>query len=217
MVERGRENLLTLNFILNTKSLLIIFTRNPDLGKVKTRLAKGVGDKAALEIYKFLLRFTHSITKNLPVDKEVYYSDIIPENDIWEEGNFSKKLQQGKDLGARMQQAFQSGFDKGYEKIIIIGSDMYDLNSQDLNTAFSKLIMYDFVVGPAEDGGYYLLGLAKFKSELFQQKTWGSSTVLEDTLADLKDEKFLLLEERNDIDYFEDIKDHKDFQQFFTT
>ncbi len=201
---------------METRSLLIIFTRNPEPGKVKTRLAREVGDKAALEIYKFLLQYTHSITKDLLMDKEVYYSGSIPEKDIWEEGIFSKKLQQGEDLGDRMQHAFQAGFGNGYNKIIIIGSDMYDLDSRDLNIAFSKLDLFDFVVGPAEDGGYYLLGMKELRKELFQQKKWGAATVLDDTLQDLKNDKIILLPERNDIDIFEDIKDHEDFQQFFT-
>ena len=181
------------------KSLLIIFTRNPELGKVKTRLANGVGDKAALEIYKFLLRYTHSITQNLVVNKHVYYSGNIPETDIWEDENFSKKLQHGNDLGDRMQRAFKDGFDAGYEKVIIIGSDMYDLNSQDLYNAFSKLDLHDFVIGPAKDGGYYLLGMKRLKPEIFQHKSWGMSTVLEDTFRDLKGENLVLLEERDDI------------------
>ncbi len=201
---------------MKSNCLLIIFTRNPELGKVKTRLAQGVGENAALEIYKFLLRHTHSITQNLAVDKEVHYSGSIPENDLWDAGDFSKKLQQGEDLGARMQQAFETGFENGYHKIVIIGSDMYDMDSQDLHTAFSKLDRHDFVIGPAQDGGYYLLGMTQLKPEVFQQKSWGTSTVLNDTLEDLGSENYVLLEERNDVDYFEDIKDHKDFQQFFT-
>ncbi len=82
---------------------LLIFTRNPELGKVKTRLAGGVGDVAALDIYKFLLRHTVSITQNLSVDKQVFYSEKIRASDYWDENRFTKKLQHGNDLGARMQ------------------------------------------------------------------------------------------------------------------
>ena len=113
-----------------------------------------------------------------------------------------------------MLNAFQDGFSRGYEKIIIIGSDMYDLDQADLEDAFRALSQNDFVVGPAEDGGYYLLGMKKLKPELFTNKDWGASTVLTDTLTDLKDEKKVLLETRNDVDYYEDIKDIDAFGPF---
>jgi hypothetical protein len=96
----------------------------------------------------------------------------------------------------------------------VIGSDMYDLSQDDLEQAFKELEKNDFVVGPAEDGGYYLLGMKKYKPQLFEDKTWGTDTVLKDTLADLKKEKVALLETRNDVDYYEDIKNIKAFGPF---
>jgi hypothetical protein len=93
---------------------------------------------------------------------------------------------------------------------------MYDMNSQDIESAFTELEINDFVVGPAEDGGYYLLGMKTVKPALFKNKTWGSETVLKKTLQDLEIEKTALLAEKNDVDYFEDIKDISIFQQFFT-
>ncbi len=197
-----------------SKDLLIIFTRNPELGKCKTRLAATVGDVAALEIYKFLLNHTVAITKDLAVEKQVHYSIKVRENDIWNEAIFKKKVQRGDDLGARMQFAFEEGFDEGFERIIIIGSDMYDLNGNDIHAAFSALENHNFVIGPAEDGGYYLLGMTKMKRELFRNKTWGTNTVLHDTICDLADESVEKLPIRNDIDYYEDIKGLKVFDQF---
>ncbi|WP_028377509.1 TIGR04282 family arsenosugar biosynthesis glycosyltransferase [Leeuwenhoekiella sp. MAR_2009_132] len=193
---------------------LLIFTRNPELGKVKTRLAGGVGDEAALEIYKFLLAHTVSITTGLTADKQVFYSEKIRSGDFWDDDKFTKKLQHGKDLGERMNKAFAQAFRAGYKKVIIIGSDMYDLSQQDLEKAFALLDDHDFVVGPAEDGGYYLLGMTFLKPELFQDKTWGTETVLKDTLADLKEESFILLPTRNDVDYYEDIKGIEAFFPF---
>ena len=76
----------------SSKKALIIFTRNPELGKVKTRLAKTVGNDSALEIYKFLLKHTVEISENLNVDKFVFYSENIYRDDIWNEGNFRKKI-----------------------------------------------------------------------------------------------------------------------------
>ena len=200
--------------LANSNNLLLIFTRNPELGKGKRRLAATVGDEAALDIYKFLLSHTVTITKNLYTEKEVYYSEEIWENDIWDNQKFGKKLQVGKDLGIRMANAFQEGFQNEYQKIIIIGSDMLDLSQEDLENAFKSLEKNDFVVGPAEDGGYYLLGMKKFMPALFKNKTWGTETVLKDTLADLENETTALLETKNDVDYYEDIKDIEAFEPF---
>jgi len=102
----------------------------------------------------------------------------------------------------------------GYEKAIIIGSDMFDLSKNDLETAYDVLETTPFVIGPATDGGYYLLGMKELNPEIFQNKDWGTSNVLETTLKDLPNEKYVLLEERNDVDYFEDIKEIDAFQQF---
>ena len=197
-----------------SKNLLLILTRNPELGKCKTRLAAKVGDQAALEIYNFLLDKTVSFTKDLKVEKWVYYSETIWMDDIWDNKVYKKKLQVGNDLGERMMNAFDDGFKAGFENIIIIGSDMFHLDQTDLEAAFSKLMDHDFVLGPAEDGGYYLLGMKSLKKELFQNKEWGTNTVLADTLSDIKDEKFVFLDEKNDVDYYEDIKDIEAFAPF---
>ena len=200
---------------MNSKNLLLIFTRNPELGKVKTRLAKDVGDEAALAIYKFLLDHTVAVTKNLASDKEVYYSEKIYHNDIWDPKVYTKKLQQGEDLGERMKNAFTEGFKNGYTKIAIIGSDLFDITSEEISEAFSRLEETNFVIGPAIDGGYYLLGMRNLNTSIFENKQWGTSTVLQDTLKDLSDESLTLLEEKNDVDHYSDIKEHKEFQKFF--
>jgi hypothetical protein len=195
-------------------SLLLILTRNPELGKCKTRLAAKVGDTAALDIYKFLLQHTVSFTKNLAMEKWVFYSEDIWEHDIWDNSAYTKKLQHGPDLGMRMLNAFEEGFKAGFEKIIIIGSDMYQLSQTDMEEAFSRLDDHDVVLGPAEDGGYYLLGMTALKKEVFQNKTWGTDTVLSDTLQDLESESVFMLPEKNDVDHYEDIKDIEAFQPF---
>lgn len=184
------------------------------MGKCKTRLAATVGDEAALKVYLFLLKHTISITEDLPVVKQVHYSAKVRANDLWNEATFIKKQQIGDDLGIRMHRAFQQGFEDGYKRIIIIGSDMIDLDQQDLEEAFSVLNTNDFVIGPAEDGGYYLLGMRSLKAELFQNKNWGTSSVLKDTLSNLKNENLHLLQQKNDIDHYEDIKGIEVFQQF---
>lgn len=205
----------TIDFHLaDSNNLLLIFTRNPELGKCKTRLAAKVGDESALKIYKFLLDHTVEITKGLYAKKRVYYSEEIWKNDIWDNAVFDKKVQHGPDLGKRMANAFLEGFENGFERIIIIGSDMYDLDQEALEQAFKAMEKDDFVIGPASDGGYYLLGMKKYKEELFSNKQWGKETVLEDTLENLTDEKLTMLPERNDVDHYDDIKDIEAFAPY---
>ena len=199
---------------MRKENLLLIFTRNPVLGKCKTRLAAVIGDESALEIYKFLLARTSDITKDLKVEKTVFYSEYVIEDDYWDPQIYGKKVQEGSNLGECMLNAFAWGFEQGFQKILIIGSDLYDLNTKDLEQAFAALEKNDFVVGPASDGGYYLLGMKKLRRELFRNKAWGKASVLEDTLVDLKNKEVQLLEVRNDVDLYEDIKDIEVFQKF---
>ena len=208
------ENDLKAFFFHTSKCALIIFTRNPELGKVKTRLARTIGDEAALNIYKFLLEHTVAITRGLEVDKYVYYSENIAEKDLWDEKFFRKRLQDGSDLGKRMEQAFQQLLNEGYERVIIVGSDLYDLDQNDIQRAFDALLNHDYVVGPASDGGYYLLGMTSMTRNIFRNKTWGESNVLRDTLKDLSGKKYAMLETRNDVDRYEDIADIDIFKPF---
>jgi hypothetical protein len=188
-----------------SKNLLLIFTRNPELGKAKTRLAKTVGDETALEIYKFLLERTRDISSKVNADKAVYYSVKIRENDIWNPVIYQKHQQFGEDLGIRMFNAFKNGFEACYKKVMIIGSDLYDLSEKNIEKAFVALDQNDVVIGPAEDGGYYLLGMNSLQEKVFKNKEWGTETVRTATLNDLSDKKVKLLEFKNDIDVYEDI------------
>ncbi len=197
-----------------SKKALIIFTRNPELGKVKTRLASAVGEESALRIYKFLVKHTVEITKDLHVDKYVFYSENIHKNDFWDPDIFRKKLQSGSDLGERMKNAFSEIFSIGYQMAIIIGSDMFNWEKKDLIVAFDTLQNHQFAIGPAKDGGYYLLGMKEPYPKLFENKNWGSHTILEQTLDDLTGKDYILLQERNDIDYYEDIINQEVFQRF---
>ena len=187
--------------------LLIIFVRNPELGKVKTRLAATLGPEKALAIYVALLNRTHAITKNLPCTKIVYYGDYLNEADIWADDLYHKKLQQGQDLGERMQQAFTSGFKAGYARICIIGSDCYELTAEIIQAGFAALTTHDLVVGPATDGGYYLLGMPKLYPEFFADINWSTAMVLKQTLeiARNKNLPFILLPQLSDIDQEKDL------------
>ncbi|MEM6686673.1 MAG: TIGR04282 family arsenosugar biosynthesis glycosyltransferase [Bacteroidota bacterium] len=196
------------------KTLLMTFTRNPELGKVKTRLAQGIGEKAALEVYITLLEHTESVLQQVQTDKCVWYSVAVRENDLWNDTIYQKKAQIGNDLGERMQYAFADAFRNQYEKVIIIGSDLYDLQPKHIEEAITALDNNDIVIGPAKDGGYYLLGMKTLHKEAFLPKEWGKENVLKDTLNDLKTEKIHLLETLNDIDYTEDLLPYETFKKY---
>jgi rSAM/selenodomain-associated transferase 1 len=191
-----------------TKNLSIVFVRNPELGKVKTRLAKTIGDKKALNIYILLLKHTESVLQKVSSDKVVYYSEEIQNNDLWSDRCFQKKLQKGNDLGERMQHAFEMAFKEGYEKVVIVGSDLFDLKAVHIENAFKALENHNLVIGPSLDGGYYLLGMKVLHPAVFKNKQWGTDSVLETTLKNLEQENVKLLEALNDIDTFEDLQGH---------
>ena len=196
------------------KDLLIIFTRNIELGKCKTRLARSIGDENALEIYRFLVTHTARISKGLLADKWVFYTEHPEQEDSFDNDIYKKFKQEGDDLGSRMDKAFSIGFEKGYSRIVIIGSDIYDLDGADIENAYDSLANHDYVIGPAQDGGYYLLGMKKKNSRLFINKPWGTEHVLQQTLNDLKNESLKILAIRNDVDIYEDIVDIPEFQRF---
>ena len=193
------------------KQLLIVFIKNPILGKVKTRLAASLGDQKALRVYKKLLDHTLRITGNLEYDKIVYYSDFVPEQDEWLSAGFKQGLQIGQDLGQKMENAFEEGFRTGYSRILIIGSDCFELTSYHISKAFDNLENSNVVLGPATDGGYYLLGITELFENVFENKKWSTDSVLRDTIKNLTDSniKFNLLEQLNDIDTESDLQSSK--------
>ena len=93
-----------------SENLILVFVRNPELGKVKTRLAKTIGDSNALTVYTILLQHTESVLNAISGDKVVYYSEEVQHSDLWCETVYQKKLQKGADLGARMEDAFETAF-----------------------------------------------------------------------------------------------------------
>jgi len=192
--------------VLKTDCLLI-FIKNPVAGKVKTRLAATLGDEKALEIYKALIAYTQNITADVNVIRQVWYSSFIDNSDEWSSRRYEKKLQKGRDLGERMNAAFEQAFDKGSQRIVIIGSDCPGLTSHHLEKAFLLLEEKDCVMGPSEDGGYYLLGLRKKLPPLFKDREWSTESVLEEAIETLKAHGFSyeMLEELNDIDNDEDL------------
>ncbi len=187
---------------------LIIFLKHRHLGECKTRLAKTIGDVNALKIYEILLNHTHQITKNLYVEKYLYFDkpNINPLN--WD-GNYKIAYQNKADLGGKMQQAFAEVFDKQHYPVIIIGTNCIEITSQIINDAYRQLNHYDVVIGPAKDGGYYMLGLNSPTPQIFENIEWSTNTVLSDTIKAVQNLglSYCFMPVLSDIDVEEDLTD----------
>ena len=174
------------------------------LGKVKTRLAKTIGNEGAYQVYSELVGMTELETKKVTSNRHIYFSDVIIQS-IWEDDQ--KFVQEGEDLGIRMKHAFLEGFNQGYQKIILIGSDLPNISQEIIQQGFEKLNKNNVVLGPAEDGGYYLIGLSEMNSSIFENKPWSQSTLFNVTLQELSEQNtsVTLLKTLNDIDTFDDL------------
>ena len=186
---------------------LIIFIKNPVKGKVKTRLAATIGDDMALEIYKKLLKHTLDIVEHVAVDKFLFFSDTIEESIGFVNTPVYKVIQSGNNLGDKMSNAFERLFKNKYKRIIIIGTDCPGITANILEEAFSKLNDKDVVIGPAVDGGYYLIGVNQEQSNLFDNIEWSTSAVLNSTIGRCKKNNlsYTLLEELSDVDEEKDL------------
>jgi rSAM/selenodomain-associated transferase 1 len=162
--------------------VLIIFVRNPVERRVKTRLAGSIGSHRALLVYLELLKHIQEITRDLACDKYVFYDGEISTGDGWENGKYFKRQQHGNDLGEKMYFAFLDLFQAGYKSIVLIGSDCYQLTEELLEKAFLILESCEVVIGPALDGGYYLIGLGSALPELFLNREWSTATVFNETV-----------------------------------
>ncbi len=184
---------------------LIIFVKNPEKGKVKTRLAKTVGDEQALKIYIALLKHTRNIALSINLSRHLFYSQQIEEKDMWSPDLFHKYLQEGDDLGAKMSNAFKQVL-KHHSKALIIGSDCASLAPEIIVEALEALDRHPFVIGPAMDGGYYLLGMTEFSPSLFENMKWSTDTVCATTLTKIKalNKTCHQVPTLSDIDYQED-------------
>lgn len=198
------------------KSALLIFIKNPELGKVKTRLAATIGNEKALEIFQKLLVNIHDKSLKVMADKFLFYSSFVDQNDIWENDIYNKYLQnQSPDLGQRMLSAFEQARDLGYSKALIVGSDIYEVNTEILNKGFESLENAETVLGPSHDGGYYAIGFNfekinsdTFLQDIFLNKTWSHEHVAQEALGVINSFSYTcnLLPTLNDIDTEEDLK-----------
>lgn len=191
--------------------VLIVFSRAPEPGKVKTRLIDTVGEQQATDIYKQLLANTIKAAAasafnqvELCIAGDVEHPFI---KSISEEYGFPVYAQQGDDLGMRMYHALAQALLR-YNSAVLVGCDCAGLTEDDLNQARQALFdNIDVVIGPSTDGGYYLVGMSQPYQELFTDMPWGSETVLQETLARIKQQGLAvtLIAEHTDIDSPEDL------------
>jgi len=193
------------------KEALIIMTKNPIKGQVKTRLSETLGPDTTFEIYKRLLKITQQITENLPIDKHLFYSDFIVLQDEFSTEEYQKHVQiSHPNLGNKMLAAFQQMFNLGYEKCVIIGSDCPYLSASLISEAFVKLTETDVVIGPSVDGGFYLLGCKNDRDLNFDNIIWSTDMVTNQLLINIdKDGLSRLL-----LPILEDIDDNASWENY---
>jgi rSAM/selenodomain-associated transferase 1 len=191
---------------------LLFFVRNPQRGAVKSRLARAMGEEAAGDLYKnFILDMLSTLEKGGFPFYVCFYPVDTPADIKKAFGDLYQYLPQlGADLGERMEHCFYRAFSAGFCRAVLIGSDLPDLPLDIINDAFASLQRIDAVIGPAVDGGYYLIGFTRdsFTPEIFRDMPWGVATVLQQTIDILKNHRrtIHLLPSWGDIDNLEDLK-----------
>ena len=183
---------------------LIVFLRYPELGKVKTRLAKTLGEEEALLIYEELTAMTLSVASHYSHTCYLFYEGRLPAENK-KKDNFKYHLQATGNLGTKMIDAIEYVLSK-HSKAIIIGSDSPSLSKEIIDKAVSQLDMYDIVIGPSQDGGYYLLGCKEMMPSLFENIPWSTPEVMNKTINNIQKlgKTFTLLKTLIDIDEAED-------------
>ncbi len=194
------------------KNAVIILARNLEAGKVKTRLAKTLGNDFALQFYKLCSEKIFEESKKLiaeDITVHLFYAGEQTDRQLIDRAGFPFSIyrQQGDNLGSRMKNAFNKIFNENAAKAIIIGTDVPDLDSGFIIDAFNMLDTNDAVIGPAADGGYYLLGLKRPFDVLFDKIAWSTGSVFNNTVMKMRKSKikYRIMPELNDIDTVEDL------------
>jgi rSAM/selenodomain-associated transferase 1 len=188
---------------VNSRTKLVVFLKAPRAGTVKTRLAASIGKEAALAAYK---RMAEHLLENLNglSDVQIRYSpdDAEAETRQWLGNHFEFHPQGSGDLGERLQRAFQENASRGIARAVVIGSDCPYVARSDIESAWASLASHDVVIGPAADGGYWLIGLRSSQPTLFEKIPWSTDRVLEATLNRMCAAKLSheLLRQLSDID-----------------
>ncbi len=192
------------------KKAIIVFQKYPKAGTVKTRLAKTIGADKAARLYAFLVRHTHQQLAGLDAAIFVFYKGPFSPED-YPGKRYRFQPQDSGDLGTKMKISFQQVFSMGFEQALIIGTDCFELQTRHMTEAFDLLQDKDLVLGPAVDGGYYLLGLRKPADRLFEDISWSTSAVLHQTLerAETEGLSVAFLEKLRDVDRYEDLGELK--------
>ena len=200
------------------KERLIVFTRYPRPGTTKTRLIPKLGKKGAADLHRKMTENTLSQVKRVPKSRdltvEIRYEDgdeRLMKN--WLGTGFEYRPQCSGDLGLRMKRSFEEAFMTGANTSVIIGTDIPHITHEIIQKAFDALKQKNIVLGPAKDGGYYLIGLQGYSQppaipDLFTNINWGAGDVLDKTLRIAKHSElsFKLLEVLEDVDNPEDLK-----------
>jgi len=187
--------------------IVAVLAKSPERGKVKTRLASAIGEDQALEVYKFLLE-----KLNREIDSSEYKTHVHLDSenlDSWTYFQSAEMFQQSTgNVGERMSNSFLKSFDTNSGPVVLVGTDIPDLNASILKKSFQLLEQNDVVIGPSEDGGYYLIGMNQHHPEIFQLSAWSHPHVLKETIeiCDKLNLSYSLVDTLNDIDTFEDLK-----------
>ena len=185
---------------------IIFFVKYPHPGKVKTRLARFVGETFAADLYSRFVTDILEMLGTLDAKVFVFFGGNVNKEKVrsWIKKDYPLIRQQGNDLGERMYNAFDHVFRAGHRECLIIGSDSPDLPADIYNEAFDRLKEADMVIGPSSDGGYYLMGLheASLDNRLFQNIAWSSEQVCFQTLEKARELKYRIhsLPEWEDVD-----------------
>lgn len=182
---------------------LIIFVKAPRPGFVKTRLAKAIGPVAACEAYTRLVTTLLDRLQSLDqVELRFAPDDGFPEIEPWLRKGWSAKPQGSGDLGKRMETAFLDAFSRGCHQVALIGSDCPEVGTADIEEAWNKLSEHDLVLGPAHDGGYWLIALRELEQSLFEGITWSTDKVRQETMERAQNMRLSihLLRELTDVD-----------------
>jgi len=190
------------------QNTLIVFVKYPQAGLVKTRLAKDLGEQEAVVLYERLAKMIIKRTKADVYHQAIFYCPQDKRKEImaWLGQDLEFQPQERGGLGIKMQEAFRQIFNQGVKKAIIIGTDSPFISKEVISRAFKCLDSNQCVVGPAYDGGYYLLGLSEFNDSIFKDISWSTKDVFIQTMERLKKINFKVsvLEKQLDIDTHQD-------------
>ncbi len=187
---------------------MLVMAKRPQLGKVKTRLAKDIGDEKALLIYKELLTATERLLNQAEANTFVFATGSGGEQ-VFKAFEHHQFEQVGDDLGQRMKHAFETAFAEfGAHPCLMIGTDCPEISVDHLQKAIGALRDHDAVFGPSIDGGYYLIGMNELIPELFDGISWSTDQVLNQSLSALTGgcRTVTLIDQLNDIDTLDDLK-----------